>query len=315
MSDQIFISITPDRTDFFRWNGDKLVQALREKAGEGSRIGGIYLGRVVKVEPSLNAAFVEIGLDKPGLLPLKKQGTRISEGDGLIVQVRRDAHDEKGVRLTASIKSTVEVKAQGKQPPALLVAPPTLWQRGLEALEIVESITCDRRVDVPIIEAWCQRVRPAFAGKIAFVTERDWVPSRADIKDAIAEGLDETVPLPGGGELLIEPVRTLTAIDVNSAGANQEKGIERTALSVNIAAAREVPRQLALRNLGGTIVIDFIDLENRNKREQVLEALREAAGIDPAIEWVGNMSRLGLVEISRRRNGPTLAEMWRGELS
>ena len=94
---------------------------------------------------------------------------------------------------------------------------------------------------------------------------------------AIAEGLEEEVVLPGGGKLLVEPVRTLTAIDVNSSGANAEKGMERTALSVNIEAAREIPRQLALRNIGGTIVIDFIDLENRNKREQVLTALREAA--------------------------------------
>lgn len=311
MTDQIFISISADRTEFFRWSGDRLAQALTERPGEGSKVGGVYLGRVISIEPSLNAAFVEIGLDKPGLLPLKKQGAQPTEGDALIVQVRRDGREEKGVRLTTSIKTTVDINAKGKQAPALLLAPPNLWQRALEALEEVESITCDRRVDVPIIDAWCVRYQPAFAGKANFQAERDWIPSRADIKDAIAEGLDEEVVLPGGGRLLVEPVRTLTAIDVNSAGANVERGIERTALSVNIEAAREIPRQLALRNIGGTIVIDFIDLENRNKREQVLNALREAAGIDPAIEWVGNMSRLGLVELSRRRNGPTLAEMWR----
>lgn len=312
MADQIFISISVERSEFFRWTDDRLAQALTEKPGEGSKVGGIYLGRVLGIEPSLNAAFVEIGLDKPGLLPLKKQGAQPSEGDTVIVQVRRDGREQKGVRLTASIKTTVAVNSKGKQPPAMLVPPPNLWQRALEALEEVESIVCDRRVDVPIIEDWCRRVRPAFVGNVAFLPERDWVPSRADIKDAIAEGLEEEVVLPGGGRLLFEPVRTLTAIDVNSAGANAEKGFERTALSVNIEAAREIPRQLALRNLGGTIVIDFIDLENRNKREQVLMALREAAGIDSAIEWVGNMSRLGLVELSRRRNGPTLAEMWHG---
>jgi ribonuclease G len=310
MADQIFISIAAERTEFFRWSDDRLAQALCEKPGEGSKVGGVYLGRVLRVEPSLNAAFVEIGADKPGLLPLKKQGQQPSEGDALIVQVRRDAREEKGVRLTTSVKSLVAVDAKDRQPPALLVAPPNLWQRALEALEEVESIICDRRVDVPVIEDWCRRHRPAFAGKVQFRPERDWVPSRADIKDAIAEALEEDVLLPGGGRLLIEPVRTLTAIDVNSAGATAEKGFERTALSVNIEAAREIPRQLALRNLGGTIVIDFIDLENRNKREQVLEALRQAVGIDPAIEWVGNMSRLGLVELSRRRSGPTLSEMW-----
>jgi Ribonuclease G/E len=312
MSDQIFISVSSERTEFFRWSNDRLAQALVEKLGEGSKVGGIYLGRVVGIDPSLNAAFVEIGLSRPGLLPLKKQGGQPTEGEAVIVQIRRDAREEKGVRLTTSIKTMVDINAKGKQAPALLLAPPNLWQRALEALEEVESITCDRRVDVPIVEAWCTRYRPSFADKVSFQAERDWVPSRADIKDSIAEGLEEEVVLPGGGKLLFEPVRTLTAIDVNSAGATAEKGIERTALSVNIEAAREIPRQLALRNIGGTIVIDFIDLENRNKREQVLIALREAAGIDPAIEWVGNMSRLGLVELSRRRSGPTLAEMWHG---
>lgn len=314
MSDQIFISISLDRIEFFRWSNDRLAQAFVEKTGAGSLVGGIYLGRVIRVEPSLNAAFVEIGIDKPGMLPLKKQGAQPGEGDALIVQVRREGREEKGVRLTTSIKTVVDVGAiaKSKQPPALLVAPPNLWQRSLEALDEVESITCDRRVDVTIIDEWCKRHRPSFAGKVEFQAERDWVPSRADIKDAIAEGLDEDVLLPGGGRLLFEPMRTLTAIDVNSAAATAEKGFERTALSVNLEAAREIPRQLALRNLGGIVVIDFIDLENRNKRDQVIEALRQAVGIDPAIEWVGNMSRLGLVELLRRRNGPTLAEMWHG---
>lgn len=312
MTDQIFISISLDRIEFFRWSDDRLAQASVENTGAGSVVGGIYLGRVVRVEPSLNAAFVEIGLERPGLLPLKKQGTQPGEGDALIVQVRREGREEKGVRLTTSIKTLVDPSAiaKSKQPPALLVAPPNLWQRSLEALEEVASIICDRRVDVPVIDEWCRRHRPALAGKVEFLAERDWIPSRADIKDAIAEGLDEEVLLPSGGKLLFEPVRTLTAIDVNSAAATSEKGFERTALSVNIEAAREIPRQLALRNLGGIVVIDFIDLENRNKRDQVIEALRQAVGVDPAIEWVGNMSRLGLVELLRRRNGPTLSEMW-----
>lgn len=312
MANQIFITISDKQGEFFRWSDDRLVQALIEKNGEGSKIGGIYLGRVLSVERSLNVAFVDLGLDKPGLLTLKKQGNQPTEGDALMVQVRRDAREEKGVRVTTSIKSTIHVSLKGKHAPALLVAPPTVWQRALEALEDVQSITCDRRVDVAVIEEWCRRFRPAFVGKVEFQAEREWLPSRADIKDSIAEALEEEVVLPGGGKLLFEPVRTLTAIDVNSARANAENNFERTALSVNLEAAREIPRQLALRNLGGTIVIDFIDLENRNKREQVLAALRDAVGIDSAIEWVGNMSRLGLVEISRRRNGPTLAEMWHG---
>lgn len=314
MGDQVFLSLNDERSEFYRWSDDHLAQVAIERKGEGSPLGAIYLGRVLRVEPSLNAAFVELGLDRPGLLPIKKQGAQPSEGDAVIVQVRREGREEKGVRLSASLRTLVDTTAlaKGKQAPALLVPAPALWQSALEKLapEQIESITCDRRVDMAPIADWCRRHRPGMEGKVAFLAERDWVPSRADINDAVAEALEETVLLPGGGQLLIEPVRTLTAIDVNSASATAEKGIERTALAVNLAAAREIPRQLALRNIGGIIVIDFIDLENRNKREQVLSTLREAVGIDPAIEWVGNMSRLGLVELLRRRTGPTLQEMW-----
>lgn len=316
MTDQIFLSLNDDRSAFYRWSGERLAQVAIERKGAASPVGGIHLGRVVRVEPSLNAAFVEIGLERPGLLPIKKQGKPVTEGEAVIVQVQREGREEKGVRLSTSLRTKVDTASlsRGKQPPALLVPAPSLWERALEKLspEQVESVTCDRRVDVPVVAAWCQTYHPELAGRVAFIPERDWIPSRADIADAVAEALEETVLLPGGGQLLIEPVRTLTAIDVNSAAATAEKGIERTALAVNLAAAREIPRQLALRNIGGIIVIDFIDLENRNKREQVLTALREAVGIDPAIEWVGNMSRLGLVELLRRRAGPTLAEMWRG---
>lgn len=315
MGDRVFLSLNEARDAFYRWSGDRLAQIAIARRGEESPVDAVYLGRVLKVEPSLHAAFVEIGLDRPGLLPLKKQGRNAVEGDAIVVQVRRDAREEKGVRLTTSIRARIDANAaaKGRQPPALILSAPTLWQRALLSLapEQVDSITCDRRVDVAAVEDWCRVYHPGLAGKVAFLPERDWVPSRAETEDAIAEALEETVPLPGGGQILIEPVRTLTAIDVNSAGATSESGMERTALAVNLAAAREIPRQLALRNIGGIVVIDFIDLENRNKREQVLGALREAVGIDPAIEWVGNMSRLGLVELLRRRTGPTLREMWR----
>ena len=314
MGTRIFLSLTPDRAEFYRWSGDRLIQAFIEKPGQGSLVGGVYLGRVIRVEHSLNAAFVEIGCGKPGLLPLKRQGAQPGEGDAVIVQIRRDGHAEKGARLTLSVRALVDVTslAKGKQPPAQLLAPPALWQTALAALapEQVDSIICDRRVDVGPIVTWCQRHRPGMEGKVAFLPEREWLPSRAGIAECVAEALEEAVALPGGGQLLIEPVRTLTAIDVNSAAATAGKSFEHTALSVNLEAAREIPRQLCLRNLGGIVVIDFIDLKNRDSRTQVIEALRQAAGIDPAIEWVGNMSRLGLVELLRRRTGPALAEMW-----
>jgi len=305
-------------SELFRWVDDRLVQAWRNAPGAVSRQGAIYLGRVVKLEPSLNAAFVEIGLERPGLLPLKKQNA-VTEGETVIVQVKRDAREDKGVRLSASLATTVDVQPlkAGKTAPCCLVQPPEAWQNILLSLEpqTIDAVICAGRADAVRIAEWCHHHVPELLERISHEPMRDWVPSRGEAIEAIAEALDDEVNLPGGGQILVEPVRTLTAIDVNSAAATGRMGIEQTALSVNLEAAREVPRQLALRNLGGVVVVDFIDLQNRNKRDQVIETLREAVGLDPAIEWVGNMSRLGLVEILRKRSGPTLAEMWREVLS
>jgi Ribonuclease G/E len=317
MRHRIFIAGGDDKLEVFRWSDDRLAQAIRETPDRRSQIGAVLLGRVERIEPSLNAAFVEIGLGRPGMLPLKKQGNP-TEGAIIPVQVRRDQREGKAVRLSTTIHSAVAyeeqlalAKGQGRVP-ALLVPPPSAWQTCLLALDPaeIEEVICERRIDVAAVQRWCPLHAQELAQRVRHVPTRDWQPERAEAEEEIAAALEEAVALPCGGNLLIEPVRTLTAIDVNSAAATRKAGLELTALTVNLDAAREVPRQLALRNLGGISVVDFIDLENRNKREQVMETLRAAAAIDPAIEWVGNMSRLGLVEILRRRRGPTLAEMW-----
>jgi len=322
MQHRIFIAGGEEKLEVFRWSGGRLAQAIRETPETRSQIGAVFLGRVERIEPILNAAFVEIGLARPGLLPLKKQGQSLTEGAAIPVQVRRDEHEGKAVRLSASIHSEVayadqlaQAKAQGRIP-ACLVPPPNAWQNCLATLDPaeIEEVVCERRVDVAAVQRWCAQHAAELSERVRHVPLRDWQPERAEVDDEIAAALEESVTLPCGGNLLIEPVRTLTAIDVNSAAATRKAGMELTALTVNLEAAREVPRQLALRNLGGIVVVDFIDLENRNKREQVLETLREAAAVDPAIEWIGNMSRLGLVEILRRRRGATLTEMWAGDV-
>ena len=315
MQHRIFIAAPEGTLEVFRWSDGRLAQAIRETAETRPLAGAIYLGKIGKIEPSLQAAFVELGLDRPGLLPLKKQGRQPTEGESIVVQVRRDERDGKGVRLSSSIQSETAYadKLAKAVAPACLVPAPSAWQTCLAALspESVEAVICDRRVDVGAVQAWCAIHAPELSGRVRHQPQRDWDPERAEMEEQAAAALEETVTLPCGGNLLIEPVRTLTAIDVNSASATRRAGMDLTALTVNLEAAAEVPRQLALRNLGGIVVVDFIDIDNRGKREQILERLREAAAIDPAIEWIGNMSRLGLVEILRRRRGRTLAEMWR----
>lgn len=321
MQHRVFIAGSDERFEILRWSDGRLAQAIRETPETRSQIGAVFLGRVERVEPSLNVAFVEIGLGRPGMLPLKKQGQQPTEGAAIPVQVRRDEREGKAVRLSATIQTEIayagslaQAQSQGRIP-ACLVPPPNAWQSCLATLDPaqIEEVICERRVDVGAVQCWCAQHAPELSARVRHVPVRDWQPERAEAEEEIAAALEEIVTLPCGGNLLVEPVRTLTAIDVNSAAATRKAGMELTALTVNLEAAREVPRQLALRNQGGIVVIDFIDLENRNKREQVLETLREAAAIDPAIEWIGNMSRLGLVEILRRRRGATLAEMWGGE--
>jgi ribonuclease G len=119
--------------------------------------------------------------------------------------------------------------------------------------------------------------------------------------EQLEQALQPSVPLPGGGLLIIQPTAAFTAIDVNGGG--------RRALEANLGAAREIARQLRLRRIGGTAVVDFIDLPARAARARVLAALRDALAGDPAPVQAFGMSRLGLVEISRKRTGPSLAEL------
>jgi Ribonuclease G/E len=310
MRHRLFIRGEGGVGEIFRWSEDRLALALRETAAAASLVGAIFLGRVGAIDPSLNAAFVDLGLERPGLLPLKKGFATPTEGEAIPVQVGRDGWDEKGPRLTRSIKTSVDIAAMraASRAPCLLVPAPPAWSRVLPELDPseIDEVVCDRRVDVEAIRQWAERHAPELSARIGFVTARDWHPSREDALDEIAEALEEIVSLPGGGELLVEPIRTLCAIDVNSAGSGLR------AFEADMAAAAEIPRQLSLRNLGGVIVVDFIDIDDKEKRGTIVARLREAAGIDPAIEWIGNMSRLGLVEIQRRRRGPGLSEMWRG---
>jgi Ribonuclease G/E len=109
MRHRIFIAAPDGRLEVFRWSDGRLAQAIRETPENRPLAGAVFLGRVAKIEPSLQAAFVEIGRDQPGLLPLKKQGRQPTEGEAIVVQVRRDERDGKGARLSTSIQSETAI--------------------------------------------------------------------------------------------------------------------------------------------------------------------------------------------------------------
>jgi Rne/Rng family ribonuclease len=146
--------------------------------------------------------------------------------------------------------------------------------------------------------AWLAEWQPPLAERLVTVADPFEATGAAE---QLEQALQPSVPLAGGGSLIVEPTAAFTAIDVNGGG--------RRALEANLAAAREIARQLRLRRVGGTAVVDFIDLPARAARARVLAALRAALGDDPAPVQAFGMSRFGLVEISRKRTGPSLAEL------
>ena len=363
-------------------DGDGVIVEVRlERSGAKSNVGEIHLGRVQRVEKGLDAAFVELGLERPALLPVADHAGQLREGDAVLVQVTRDAREGKGAKVTGrpvlpglhlvydpfhpgvrpsqraaqpdiaeraaaavrgvaaagdgfvirSAAATASPDAVAAEAIRLRAAwqallarraaakPPACLRRDdavvalLRDVEPVAEIVVDSRGGAETLRTRLDESLPELAPLVTHLPARDWVPSLADIDEEIAAALEPEVPLAGGGSLLIEPGRTLTAIDVNSGGiaadgAGRRSG-EGRLLEANLAAAAEIARQLRLRNVGGILVIDFIDLKAAAARARVVDALKAATAGDPAPCWIGQMSRLGLVEMTRRRRGLSLAEM------
>ncbi len=266
--------------------------------GRESVVGARFLGRVTAIDRGLDAAFVNIGLAKPGFLPLSRTPQAPVEGESLVVEATRDPVEDKGARLTARLADPPKLPAGARAPLCLAKADPLVQL--LKRLGDVEVETDTRRL--------AETLAGATKASVSHRPQREWSPSLAELMAEAAEALEPRVTLPSGGWLLFEPCRALTVIDVNS-GAAQGAEAERSRLKTDLEAARTIARQLRLRHVGGIVVIDFIDLERSEHRRQVVEALRAAVADDWEPCQVDAMSRLCLVEMTRRRGGPTLAEM------
>jgi len=346
-------------------------------------VGAICLGRVRAVAHDLDGAFVDCSLGADAFLGGRdaralsgagrraRIGEQVSEGQAVLVQVKRQAEGDKGPRVTADVAlsgvfllyrprharvdpasgdreraaalfprdgfglrpaagdasdqelleeagrlrerwAAIEARAGAAQPPALLASPPEPVERLLleHFRPDLERVVFGDRILLLEARRWLEQWLPRRVDSLA---ERlEYLPDAFEATGA-AEQLDEAlgrkVPLPGGGSLLIEPTAALTAIDVNGAGRP---------LEVDLFAAREIARQLRLRRIGGIVVIDFIDLDSKRERTRLDAALRAAFADDPAAIQLYPMSPLGLVELSRQRLGPSLAELFgrtdRGEV-
>ena len=177
------------------------------------------------------------------------------------------------------------------------------------------AIVADNRTLARRIEAELADASAGNSAEIQVLAQREWVPSTVELDESVRAALDPRASLAEGGWLLFEPGKTLTAIDVNSGTASARRaGASRVdlRLKVNLQAADAIADALRLRAIGGLVVIDFIDMENSADRDRVAKALRAALADDPARTRVLPMSDLGLVQLTRQRRGPSLAELFFG---
>ena len=377
--------------------GQKLVDLDIESASREQRKSNIYKGIITRVEPSLEAAFVDYGEERHGFLPFKevdkvyfKPGVDVgrariqdalTEGRDLIVQVEKDERGTKGAALTTYISLAgrylvlmpnnprgggVSRRVEGEDRNELrdtldqLVVPEGMsviartaaigrspeelqWDLNylLQLWSAVEGAgkTQDRKPFLIYLEsslvirairdyfqpdigeilidtqeiydqaiAFMQTVMPANVGKVKLY--RDDVPlfSRFQIEHQIESAYSRHVSLPSGGAIVIDHTEALVAVDVNSARATKGSDIEETATRTNLEAADEVARQLRLRDLGGLIVVDFIDMESQKNQREVENRFRDALRFDRARVQVGKISRFGLLELSRQRLQASLEE-------
>ncbi|HMM85544.1 Rne/Rng family ribonuclease [Azohydromonas sp.] len=377
-------------------DGQKLLDFETEIEGREQRKGNIYKAVVTRVEPSLEACFVDYGEDRHGFLPFKeisknyfregvearsaKIGDAIKEGQELLVQVEKEERGNKGAALTTFVSLAgrylvlmpnnprgggVSRRIEGEDREEL--------KENLEALDYPKGMSLIARTagigrsvaelqwDLNyLLKLWDAIDGAAKAGKGAFLIYqesslvirairdyftadigeilidtddifdqaqqfmnhvmpdqasrvkryRDNAPlfSRFQIEHQIETAFSRTVNLPSGGAIVIDHTEALVSVDVNSARATRGSDIEETATRTNLEAADEIARQMRLRDLGGLIVVDFIDMEESKNRREVEQRLRDALRQDRARVQFSSISKFGLLELSRQRLRPALSE-------
>lgn len=378
-------------------DGQKLYDLDIESPGHEQKKANIYKGTITRVEPSLEAAFVDYGADRHGFLPLKEiaktyfpSGYKLEgrpnikdvvrEGTQVIVQVDKEERGQKGAALTTFISLAgsylvlmpnnpraggISRRIEGdertdlKQSLGQLELPDGMglivrtagvgksyeelqWDLGVlvnhwsnivkasetksapflihqESNVIVRAIRDYLRRDIgeilidkpAIFEkalAHIELVRPDFVNRVKLYQGDVPLFSHYQIESQIESAFQREVRLPSGGSIVIDPTEALTSIDINSARATKGGDIEETALNTNLEAADEIARQLRLRDLGGLVVIDFIDMTPVKNQREVENRMKDAVKPDRARIQLGRISRFGLLEMSRQRLRPSLGE-------
>ena len=381
----LFNATHPEELRIAVIDGQQLLDLDIEAAIRAEKQGNIYKGVITKVEPSLEAAFVDYGSPRQGFLPLKeiypgyfKQAAQA--GQEVVVQVEKDERGNKGAALTTYISlagrflvlmpnnpdgggisrrvfgderqdlrqvlsglkvdkrhsiiartacigrteeelqwdldflhklwQTIETASGERPAPFLIHQESNLIVRSIRdhlSAEVPEVL-----IDDPELFNRAQRlvaqVMPEYSDRIRLYEEPVPLFSRYQVEHQVAQAFEREISLPSGGVIIIDPTEALTAIDVNSARATRGSDIEETALQTNLEAVNEIARQMRLRDLGGLIVIDLIDLNQSRHQRQVEQALKEALKLDKARTQINKISQFGLLEMSRQRRRSALTD-------
>jgi ribonuclease G len=317
---KLLVSAQPGELRAAWIEGRRLVDLMIRRDDHPSRLGEIHLGRVAAVDRGLGAAFVDLGLERPGFLPLSESpGKKLIEGAAVTVRVLREATAEKGPRVTARLidpPPDLAALAGAAQPPCRLLPGGDLLSRLLAAREPPDEVLIDH---AETYQSWKRRATALHSDLGALLRldlgaeplfERMTLDGEGGetVEAAIEALLAPRVVLPSGGALWIEPTHGMVAVDVDS-GRHDSADPETLARTLDLEAAAEIPRQLRLRALAGRIVIDFLPLTERAARNGVVAALREGLKGDREPGRVMAMAASGLLEMTRRRGGPALHEI------
>jgi ribonuclease E len=379
-------------------DGQQLYDLDIEIPSQEQKKANVYKGKITRIEPSLEAAFVDYGAERHGFLPfkeisrnyfseeaLKAQGrpdikTALSEGQEVVVQVEKEERGNKGAALTTFISlagrflvlmpnnpraggvsrriegedrniireslsqlnipggmglivrtagvgrsaeelqwdleyllqlwNSIEKAANERKAPFLVYQESNVIVRALRDYfrSDISEVLIDSEKVYKTARQFLEQVMPERLNKLKLYSDPVPLFNRFQIENQIESAYRRDVQLPAGGAIVIDHTEALISIDINSARATRGSDIEETAFNTNLEAADEIARQLRLRDLGGLIVIDFIDMMSTRNQREVENRLREAVKIDRARVQIGRISRFGLMEMSRQRLKPSLGE-------
>ncbi|HZN87110.1 MAG TPA: ribonuclease G [Burkholderiales bacterium] len=396
MSEEILVNITPQETRVAVVQAGAVQELLVERAASRGLVGNIYMGRVARVLPGMQSAFVEAGLERAAFLhvadiweqrkangeaprPIEKV---LAEGQPVLVQVVKDPIGSKGARLTtqvsiagrmlvylpqdphigisqriedeggrqalrdrlkallpadekggfivrtlaegadeAELRADVEYlrhlwhdireRSLGAEPPRLLYQDLSLAQRVLRDMVHGDTavVKVDSRENYQQLAAFAGSYMPEVRARLEHYTGERPLFDLYNVEAEIEKALSRRVDLKSGGTLFVDQTEAMTTIDVNTGGFVGQRNFDDTIFKTNLEAAQSIARQLRLRNLGGIVIVDFIDMQSEEHRGAVLEELRKALARDRTRMTVSGFTQLGLVELTRKRTRESLAHV------